>query len=110
MGSPREGGRLVFESAFSSLDPQPDMLYPYAFPRSYFERYAPKAKEAWRMTNYRRFAYAAYLQRLTFGVLHASVGPECTDKFQENFWRWSSDATGVSAHWPGAEEQSPSSS
>merc|ERR1711966_238327 len=78
-GSPEESARLVMETVYITKRPAPDFIYPYAYPKTFYSQYMSQRHEKLRHANGFWFGYPSQYQKLTFGVLHESVGPGCEE-------------------------------
>jgi len=88
-----DGGTHLLQALFVTTRPVPDVITPYFFPRQFVSWFAGKE---WQNT---RFGYVGRFpgyQRLTWG-LHATIGPDCDEEFQERLARWSARETGLAA-------------
>lgn len=88
-------GRLIADSAFVASNVTADVVYAFWFPRAFFARYQSANLAGWRREWWHLFLLPAFLQRATYGALHASVGPTCGPEVREELWQWSAHASGL---------------
>jgi len=94
-GSPEVSGQMLVETAYITKRPQPDFVYPYAYPKTYYSQFASPKMEKWRHGNGVVFGLPSQYQKLTFGLLHESVGPDCDVKMQDALWAWTEQEVGL---------------
>merc|ERR1719361_750626 len=94
-----DGGRHLIQSAFVTMNPAPEYLVSYFFPRQYLKWFAeawwdePNATFLWRpkvwwlvgLMSYQKFSWS----------LHYTVGPFCNESVQDKFMLWTQQQMGL---------------
>jgi len=92
-------GKMLLKAMFLTVDPVPDQVYAYWLPREWISFFASQKMEGYRRRKPWVQLYWLWIERFTYGDIHASIGPECDEQRQQALWQWSADATKSPPGW-----------